>query len=102
MIIDASNVDMPAWGNIDDIKIITIKPPICTPVNHNGPRQHFTQGYYRLEPDSGKSDGAPPTGLRCELPTGNKAVPLPLYWLYRVLLRVEWLVIALYHTSLGE
>ena len=39
----------------------------------------------RLEPASGQSDGAPPTGLRCEITVVEKAVPLPLSWLYGVL-----------------
>ena len=49
----------------------------------------------RLEPVAGQSDGAPPAGIRCEISTFEKAVPLPLPRLPGVLSHVKCLALAL-------
>ena len=48
-----------------------------------------------MEPADGQSDGAPPAGLRCELPAVDKAVPLPLSRLSGVLSHVVWFALTL-------
>ena len=48
-----------------------------------------------LKPSAGKSEGAPPTGIWCEIPIGNKAVPLPLPRMFGVISYVEWIALAL-------
>ena len=54
----------------------------------------------RLEPVSDKSDGEPPTGIRCELSAVDKAVTLPLSRLPVVLSHIEWLTLALQNPAL--
>ena len=66
-----------------------------------GSRFHYKLKSHRLEPAVGHSDGAEPTGIKYELSTVDKEVPLPLSGLPGVLFHVEWLVIALQHPELG-
>ena len=47
-------------------------------VNDGTPLSHARDGTgNRLEPATGQSDIALPSGLQCEIPAVNKAVPLP-------------------------
>ena len=75
------------------VTIIPIKWHIVIKLLHHG---FYTLLLYardgtddRLELDAGQSDGALPAVLWCELPTNNKAVPLPLPRLFGLLLHLE-------------
>ena len=55
----------------------------------------------RLDPAAVQPDGTPAPGIQCEFTAGNKAMPLPLPRLTRVLPHVEWLTLALQQVALG-
>ena len=54
-----------------------------------------------LKPAAGQSDGTPTPGIRCDIPTVNKAMTLPLPWLPGVLTYMEWIALVLQQAALG-
>ena len=55
----------------------------------------------RLELATSQPDVTPTPGIRCELPSVEKAMPLPLPCIPGVLPHIEWLALALQHALLG-
>ena len=59
-------------------------------VNDIAPPTHARDGTHnRLETAAGHSDGAPASGVRCDISAANKEIPLPLPWMLGVLPHVE-------------
>ena len=54
-----------------------------------------------MEPAASQPDRTSSPGVQCEIPTVNKAIPLPLNWLPGDLPQVEWLDLTLQQATLG-
>ena len=55
----------------------------------------------RLNLAAGKPESTPNPGVRCDIPTGDEAMPLPLLRLPGVLPHMEWIVLVFQHVELG-